>query len=361
MRTMRVVVATDEPWDSGLSRYALDAAGELRRLGHDVRVWARAGTLPYKGALEAGLAVVDCSRPWLRLAELRAELKRHRTEILNPHTGAAHSLAVFLARTLSPRPAVVRTRSAPRPIRRRPLARRLLELTDAHVCANASLAAALERAYPGLPGPREVIPGGVDLEAFPALPFPERPCAGMIARLDPVKGHADLLRAHARARRAAPGAELWLAGREENVKISALARLARELGLDGSVHLMGHVESLEPVLSVCQVGVVASLGSEAVSRAALEWMASGRPVVATAVGGLPELVEDGITGLLVAPGDPDALGDALAALLADPARARRMGLKARERVEERFGLAALGRRTESLLASVLERRENAFR
>ena len=86
------------------------------------------------------------------------------------------------------------------------------------------------------------------------------------------------------------------------------------------------------------IGVVPSLGSEAVSRATLEWMALGRPVVASRVGGIPDMVEDGVTGLLVEPGDSDALQDALLSLLNDPKLAERLGRAGRARWEESFGL-----------------------
>lgn len=351
---MHVLIISDERWDSGLSRYALDAAAALKARSHHVHFWALAGKPPYEAAVQAGLKVLDCSRPWTRLAQLRRYLVEHDIEIINPHTGSAHSLAVFLSRTLASRPPVVRTRADARPPRRRPFGRWLRKRTAAHICANHRLMKELQADLHGLKTPAAVIPPGIDVAAFQAHPLPGRASVGIVGRLDPVKGHDDFLKAAALVKRRLPQAEFWVAGREENVKIADLQRQAQELGLGPEVHLLGHVERVDRLMTVCQVGVVASKGSEAVSRVALEWMASGRPLVATEVGDLPELVEAPVTGLLVPPGRPDLLAERILDVLADPEQARKMGDWARERAEREFSLGAFGRRTEAFLESVLD-------
>ena len=129
-----------------------------------------------------------------------------------------------------------------------------------------------------------------------------------------------------------------------------MARAAASLG--GRFTLLGYVPDALRFISDCRIGVVASRGSEAVSRAALEWMSLGRPVVATRVGCLPELVEDGATGLLVPPGEPAALAAALASLLEDPAFAQRLGRAGRGRFERLFTLKHFAQRTEALYQEV---------
>ena len=93
--------------------------------------------------------------------------------------------------------------------------------------------------------------------------------------------------------------------------------------------------------------------AEGMPNAVLEYMAAGRPVVATAVGAVPELIEDGTHGLLVPPGDPGALARAIARLLADPGLARRLGEAARWRARERYGREAMVRRFEDFYAGLL--------
>ena len=129
-----------------------------------------------------------------------------------------------------------------------------------------------------------------------------------VGNLYPVKDHATLLRALARL----PAARVAIAGRGDQEE--PLRRLAAELGLSDRVHLLGLRDDVETVFAAADVFVQPSL-SEGLPLAVLEAMANGLPVVATRVGGIPEAVVDGKTGLLVPPGDPAALAAALAAVL----------------------------------------------
>ena len=100
--------------------------------------------------------------------------------------------------------------------------------------------------------------------------------------------------------------------------------MAESLGLAEAVHFLGQRQDVPDLLNAMDIFVLPSY-SEGVSLALLEAMAAGLPVIATAVGGLPEVVEDGVTGLLIPPRDAEALAGALERLLADPAWARKLG------------------------------------
>jgi glycosyltransferase involved in cell wall biosynthesis len=173
--------------------------------------------------------------------------------------------------------------------------------------------------------------------------MPGPPFVGMIARLDPVKGHGTLIDAAQILKPAVPGLRVMCAG--EGQLLERLRWQLDPIGMAGTVRFLGRVEDKWAFLSGCRLGVVASTGSEAVSRAALEWMAAGRPLIASRVGGLPDIVEDGVTGLLVPPADPAALAAAIKSLLDEPERAELMGRAARERWEENFSLPPFQRRT----------------
>jgi glycosyltransferase involved in cell wall biosynthesis len=166
-----------------------------------------------------------------------------------------------------------------------------------------------------------------------------RPYAGSeprllcVGRLIPVKGHLVLLRALAQARARVTGLTLDLAG--HGPLEPALKAYVRELGLDDAVRFLGFVSPVQRAIEDAAVVVVPSLG-EGFGMVALEAMERGRPVIASAVGGLPEIVEDGVTGLVVPAGDAEALADAIVELTADLPRAAEMGLAGRERAVDSF-------------------------
>jgi glycosyltransferase involved in cell wall biosynthesis len=166
----------------------------------------------------------------------------------------------------------------------------------------------------------------------------EIPLVVSAARLSPEKGLDVLVEATALLREQVPGAAVQVFGAPQlgwEAYRRRLERRALELGLGSSFELLGHVE--EPARGWGRACVyVQPSRQETMGLAALEAMAVGLPVVASAVGGLTEVVDHGETGLLVPPGEPRALAAALGWLLARPADARRMGEAGRQRVVERF-------------------------
>jgi glycosyltransferase involved in cell wall biosynthesis len=170
--------------------------------------------------------------------------------------------------------------------------------------------------------------------AVPPVALPELPVAAYAGALARTKGVDVLVAAWRDVHRSLPGSRLVVVG--DGPQRRALSEQISSLGLSTSVELTGQLqrEGVRSVLDGASCLVVPSR-SEGLGRVALEAMARGRPVIASAVGGLRELVEDGVTGLLVPPESPKALAKALRALLCDPERLRDMGLEARRQAETR--------------------------
>lgn len=194
---------------------------------------------------------------------------------------------------------------------------------------------------------------GVDTDRFtpagkraeiPGSPFndPALVVFGAVGRLQDVKDHANLIRAFGLLVRgnadAARRARLTLVG--GGPLQARLAELIQAEGLAGHVWMAGERSDVPLMNSGLDVFVLPSL-AEGISNTLLEAMASGLPVIATRVGGNPELVVEGETGLLVPSANPAALADAMAALLADPARAAAFGQAGRARVCAQFSLDAM--------------------
>jgi glycosyltransferase involved in cell wall biosynthesis len=168
-----------------------------------------------------------------------------------------------------------------------------------------------------------------------------------IARLVAEKDHATLLTAFRRVAERDERLHLWIAG--DGPLGATLAAQAQRLGLESRVLFLGFRADVPRLLAGADLLAIASQ-REGLPNVALEAMAARRAVVATAVAGTPELVQDGETGLLVPPGAPEALAGALGALIADPVRRRQMGERGRRRVEQWFEASvALDRWEEYLL------------
>ena len=158
---------------------------------------------------------------------------------------------------------------------------------------------------------------------------------GTVGRLVPVKDHPTLLAAFALTLTREPRAMLYLAG-DGPLRASLVAQAAA-LGIGERVVFLGHRPDVERVLAALDIFVLSSV-SEGMSNTILEAMASGLPVVATAVGGADELVVSGRTGLLVPPADAARFADALTSLAVDSARRAEMGAAARQRAVAEFSL-----------------------
>ncbi len=180
----------------------------------------------------------------------------------------------------------------------------------------------------------------------------DAPVVGMVACLKPQKAPEDFVEAAGKVVSRFPAARFLLVG--DGDLRPAVEAAVRRHGLAGKVLLTGWRRDVADLLHLMDVVALTSRW-EGLPRVVPQAMAAGKPVVATAVNGTPEAVADGVTGLLVAPGDVGAMADGIARLLADPGLARRMGEEGRRRVAE-FDAAVMVRRQEELYDRLLARR-----
>jgi glycosyltransferase involved in cell wall biosynthesis len=195
-----------------------------------------------------------------------------------------------------------------------------------------------------------LLQNGIEADAFRVAPAgpaarlavgldPARPVVGTVGRLEDRKGQDQLLVALQRLAASMNGRAPQGIIVGDGPLRARLEGQARELGLQDTVRFTGTVGDVRPLLAAMDVFVLPSW-AEGMSNALMEAMAATRPVVATAVGGNPEIVADDRTGVLVPPGDAGAIASALGALLGDAERADRLARAGREFVSERFGARA---------------------
>ena len=186
--------------------------------------------------------------------------------------------------------------------------------------------------------------GGGDVRAELGLE-PDDPVVGTVCVLRPQKALDVLLRAAQLLRAEFPRLRLVIAG--NGPERERLEAMTAEIGLDGSVDFLGQRNDVPALLSAFDVAVSSS-DFEGTPLAVMEYMAAAKPIVATRVGGVPELIDHGVNGLLVEPRDPAALAASIAQLLRDRDYGETLGARARERQRKEFDIEAAVRRIERL-------------
>lgn len=226
---------------------------------------------------------------------------------------------------------------------------------DRVVCNSKAAAESLYKA--GVPGAKvAVIPNGLSDKAFtPAVAaIPKQNGVlriGMVARMnDAVKNHPAFLRTAARLRQNFPGLEFLLVG--DGPLRPSLEKLAAELGLGTSVIFAGERQDIPAMLASMDISILIS-GSESLSNVILESMAAGVPVVATNVGGNPELIRDGTTGFLFPPQNEDRLVQLITELITNPELRLRFSSAGRAFARANFHMDAVCRRYEQLYLGIL--------
>ncbi len=285
-----------------------------------------------------------------------AALRTHRVNVIQYFEWRGGLIALLAARAVGGCRVVAARRSVPKERgAQRVLAELVMRAAD-RIVVNAELLRPRGRA-----GERtDVIPSGVDTDRFAppidriaakrALGISDvRSLIGTVGRLEPRKGTGTLIAALASLRRHGRDAGLVVVG--DGPLRQQLADAAERLGVASHVRLLGDRSDVREVLAALDVFVLPSR-TEGMSNALLEAMATALPVVATAVGGTPEVVSDGVSGLLVAADDADAMANAIGRVLDDPAWAATLGAAARQTAEERFGARSMVRRLEAVYAAV---------
>ena len=315
-------------------------------------------------AESAGIEVFPCPmRKSYDIAAVRTILRVLREEavdIVNTHSGRDSILAGVAARLSRRRPVVVRTRHLAMPITSR--------ISYAYLPHRVVTVSGYVKEYlvrERVPGERiVVVPTGIETGRFadgaaPAnlreelgLP-PDVLLVGAVAVLRNKKGLRFLLEAAPSVLARFPRTVFLIVGtgpQEENLRNAIVS-----MGLSGSVRMLGHREDVPNVLLSLDLFVLPTV-QEALGTAFLEAMATGRAVVGCRVGGVPEVVEEGKTGLLVPPEDPAALAEAILTLLADGELRARMGAAGRQSVMARYSVEEMCRRMWEVYRSLLSER-----
>lgn len=352
-------VNTERGWRGG-EQHVLWLADALRRAGHRSLIAARPGEPLAARARGLGLTVIPCA-PSIEVSpigalSLRRAITREQVDVVHAHT--AHTVALVALATLGGLAPVVATRHINVRLRRNPVSRWKYRRADAIIAVSESVAASLREG--GIDPQRiEVIEGGVDLSRIPPpaprgamrqLGIPDGvPLAVMVAALVPQKDPITFVRAIARARQAVPNLHALIVG--DGLLMSDVREEIARMGLAGAVTVAGWRDDADALLAHADVAVLSSR-YEGLPVVLMMALALGKPIAATAAGGVPEILRECPCGAVVPIGDANALGEAIAAIVRDPVGARRMGEAARTRAA-RYAIDHVAERTAAVYRRVM--------
>ena len=370
MRPLRVLHLVEALGLGGIERVVQSLARHADRRRLEIRVVcaSRGGPLAREIEEEGTPVRVLGLRSYYPGSLVTAALlvAREPPDVIHSHghfAGVIARTAAFCARV----PIVVHhlhtidTTLRPRHLR---LERALARVTSRILCCSRAVEAHAAEVV-GLPRALLLtVPNGVDPapaggrpEALRLLGATTPPLVGCLGSLAPHKGQEVLLRACALLALEARPPTVVLIG--DGPDRASLERIAAEAGIADRVLFVGERTDARRLLPAMDLVVVPSLEREGLGLAALEAMDAGRPVVASRVGGLVEVVEEGRTGLLVSPGDPGALASAIRSILDRPERGKSLGEAGRLRIDAHFRAAAMARRVAAVYEEELRERRAA--
>jgi glycosyltransferase involved in cell wall biosynthesis len=353
---VRTAIVCDSDVFAGTERHLVELVRAMARRGHVPVVACPVPSPVAKQCAAAGATINEINMRGFvdrRAVRALAALLRQDVSILHVHNGRTllHSV---LAKALAGTGRVVSTQHFIRPSRvdRRGVKRWVSDAVhrwvsarvDRHIAISQAVRAEMVRRGDARESRIDVVPNGMEVSSAPpscdlsALRRregidPESRVVFCASRLEREKDVSTLVRAMRVVRDRLGDSVCCIAG-DGSVR-AEIERLIRELALGDSIRLLGFRTDVAALMSAADLFVLPSV-AEPFGLVLLEAMAAGKAVVATRAGGPLEIVVDGETGLLVAPGDGGAMGEAITALLADDARRARMGLAGRRRLEAFF-------------------------
>ncbi|MFH1282077.1 MAG: glycosyltransferase family 4 protein [bacterium] len=335
---MNIMHILDERWDSGITNYGIALAKEQKRLGHNVVIACLPNSPAELQSKENNfevflLGIVN------NIFKLKSFVKEKNIQIIHTHTGKGNLIGYLVK---NDRLKLIRSRGDIRPIKKSIFNEWLINNTDRVICAAEFIKDNVVNTYPKIKDIKiSVVYQGIDTNPHinqDNINIHTPAAIGIIGRLDPVKGHMVFINAARIILEHFPETKFLIAGREANIKWTELFETMNRLSIADSFEYKGFVKNKFDFIKTVDIGIVASVGSEAISRAALEWMVSGKVLIASRTGCLGEIIDDNLDGLLFDPGNHEMLASKCLDLLKNPDRMLSLRKNAIEKVKREFSL-----------------------
>ncbi|MEW6620406.1 MAG: glycosyltransferase [bacterium] len=369
-KKLNILQVVNSPHWHAISSYALNLSKGLKAKGHKVIIVTLPGSLLIKRAEAEGVPVItnlhlNHNNPIYFITDLRkliCILEEEEIDVLNVHESYGFVISCLAAK-LARRPiALIRTRGTFMTPKGHSINRYLHNsLADEVIVTSKFMLKKCLKHLRGKEDHYKLIYFGIDVDKFKVETPKEKIRAelgiaetdfiiGMTARFDPVKGYPYFFETAAKVKNNIEGLKVkfLIIGYEAEFSKADLMNMAKKHNIEKDVIIIDKWSNLPEILSVIDIGVITSIGSEANSRTCLEFMGAGKPVVATTVGVLPEIIENDKTGYLVQPKDIQAMANVLLDLLENREKLKIIGDNGRKLVNEKFTQDFLVTQTEEI-------------
>jgi len=357
-------------WSEGWGGQEMRILSELKihqRMGHRLYLLCPPGTRLGREAAALGIRVFSrkIRQPWdlWSIRKIKHLVRELGVEVLHTHS-SVDSWAGGLAGRWAKVPVLVRTRHISVRVRR-PWLNRIYYLPDAIITTGEHIRRELLQTHKILAERIVSIPTGADVGRFhpgpPDLELKKRmglpidsPVITLVAVLRAQKRHELVIAAAAEVIQVFPQARFIFVG--EGPGRNRVEQEIKNAQLESHILMTGYREDIPAILSFTDLGIISSV-AEGIPQFLFQIMAMGKPVIATEVGGIPEIVTSGVTGVLIPPEDPAALAKALVQVLGDPGSARRLGEEGRRLVEKEYTVEKMAEKVYRVYQQVYERKQ----
>ncbi len=339
-----ILILINVRWWNATAFYAVNLARILHNNGHKVFVGCRRSYPAFEMARTHGLNTVHLNFYGFNIVALASSffrmlwlIRKENLQLINSHRSEDHTFAL-LAKLLT-RAKFVLTRSTKRKITRNPLSTMRYRLCDAMIVTCRSILEKNHSVLLPIIDKINVIHGSTDEENFGLSPAPndvrhrfgipgDKVIVGIVGRLSRTKDQHTFIQAAARVLDARKDVFFVIAGKDANVTGVELTRQLRQLSIEKHFSMISHIDNIDALMRLIDIGVISSVRSETISRVLLEFMYLKKPVIGSRVNSIGEIIQPGITGELFSPGDDAALADRILHLAANPDQRTLMGAHA---------------------------------
>ena len=329
--THNILILINVRWWNATAFYAVNIGRILKKKGHRVFIGCHEDYPAFKIARSYGLEVLPINFSGFHIPSLMKNLlrmarfvKTNQIHIINAHRSEDHTFAVLTQRLTGVK--VVLTRGDRRRISHNPLSSFKYRLADATIVTCRNLLVQNTHVFGSLNKKTAVIYGSIDEDHFkPTRPAwetrkkylldPGKKIVGLVGRFSPVKDPGTFIEAAARVLDRQKDVSFIIAGKEVEIKTADLMRQIQQRNIQDHMVVLPQIDDIADLMNIFDVGIVTSTASETISRVLLEYMFLQKPVIGTRVNAIGEIIQPGINGDLISPGDATALSDKIIHLL----------------------------------------------